>query len=130
MKIIVLFLIIQIGVLYAYSQPPKPPGMEERLQKTKQLLMPELKLTNAQIAVFEKAFKQFFIHADKLREDNPPPPSPKVKLALENLIKERDEKVKTSLSAEQYKKYILVVSKLHPPGPGERSGDGSPPKRQ
>jgi len=124
------FLIIQISVLFAYSQPPKPPGIEERLKRTKELLMPELKLTNVQIAVFEKAFKQFFIQADKLREDNPPPPSPKVKLAMENLIKERDNKVKISLSEEQFKKYIPIVSKLHPPGPGERSGDGPPPQRQ
>ena len=130
MKKLVFFLIIQISVSFAYAQPPRPPGIEERLKRTKELLMPELKLTNAQIPVFEKAFKQFFIQADKLMEDNPPPPSPKVKLALDNLIKERDNKVKISLSDDQFKKYSLIVNKLHPPGPGERSGNGPPLKRQ
>jgi len=130
MKKIAFFLIIQICVLYAYSQPPKPPGIEERLKRTKELLKTEIKLTNSQIAVIEKEFKQFFIQADKLREDNPPPPSEKVKQALERLEKDRDNKVKSSLSTEQYKKYLSVVIKLHPPRPDDRSGGGPPPQRQ
>jgi len=130
MKKVVFFLIIQICVLFAHSQPPKPPGIEERIKRTNELLMSELKLTNAQSTVIEKEFKQFFIQADKLREDNPPPPSDKVKQALEKLMKERDNKVKISLSPDQFKKYLSVVSKLHPPRPGDRSGGGPPPQRQ
>jgi len=130
MKKIALFLIIQICVLYAFSQPPKPPGIAERLKRTKELLNTEVKLSNSQIAVIEKEFKQFFIQADKLREDNPPPPNEKVKQALERLEDDRDNKVKSSLSAEQYKKYLSVVSRLHPPRPGERSENGPPPQRQ
>ena len=77
-------------------------------------------------------YKTFFTAADKLRIDNPPPPppppDPKVKEAMDKLVKERDENVKKILTAPQYEKYKKAVKKLQSPKPGEAGRGGPPPQ--
>ena len=113
-------------------KPPKPPTVEERLKKTNEVLQKEVQPTAAQKAAIETAFKKFFTDADKLRKENPPPPppppDPKVKEAMDKLIKERDEAVKKILTPAQFEKYKVAAKKLHPPKPGGK--DGPPPPRQ
>jgi periplasmic protein CpxP/Spy len=115
------------------QQPPGPPTIEERLKRTNEVIQKEVQPTAAQKTAIESAFKNFFTAADKLRKDNPPPPppppDPKVKEAMDKIEKERDDKIKQVLTAEQYKKYKEAEKKLHPPRPGgERGKEGPPPQ--
>lgn len=112
-------------------QPPKPPTIDERIKKTNEVLQKEVTLTDAQKTAVEKAFRNFFTAADKVRKDNPPPPppppDPKVKEAMDKLVKERDDAVKQILTVDQYNKYKEAVKKLHPPKPGGPGGPPPPP---
>jgi Spy/CpxP family protein refolding chaperone len=114
------------------QQPPNPPTIEERLKRTDEVIQKEVQPTAEQKTAIESAFKNFFTAADKLRKDNPPPPppppDPKVKDAMDKLIKERDDKIKQVLTAEQYKKYTEAEKKLHPPRPGGERGKEGPPQ--
>lgn len=114
-------------------QPPKPPSIEERIKKTNEMLQQELQPTAVQKTALESAFKTFFIAEDKLRKDNPPPPpppqDPKVKEAMDKLVKDRDESIKKILTVSQYEKYKEAAKKMHPPKPGE-PGKGGPPPSQ
>ena len=120
---IVLFVIVVKG-----QQPTEPPSIEERIKHTNEVLQKEVQPTAEQKTAIELAYKSFFIAADKLRKDNPPPPpDPKVKEAIDKLVKERDESIKKKLSEEQYRKYLEAAKKLHPPKPGEPNGKNGPP---
>lgn len=115
-------------------QPPKPPSIDERIKKTNEVLQQEVQLTTAQKTAIEKAFRDFFAAADKVRKDNPPPPppppDPKVKEAMDKLVKERDDSIKKILTDDQYNKYKEAVEKLHPPKPGEPGEKNPPPPPQ
>ncbi|MDZ4809252.1 MAG: hypothetical protein SGI96_13435 [Bacteroidota bacterium] len=106
--------------------PPKPPSIEERIKKTNEVLQKEIQLNAAQKTAIETAFKKFFTAEDKLRKDNLPPPppplDPKMKEAMDKLVKGRDEQVKKVLTDEQYKKYKEAAKKLHPPKPPGQNG--------
>lgn len=103
--------------------PPTPPSIEERLKRTEELFQKEIQLSPAKQQELTAAFKIFFMAEDKLRKDNPPPPppppDPKVKEAMDKLVKERDDKIKTILSEEQFKKFKEAEKQMHPPKPGE-----------
>lgn len=112
------------------QEPPKPPSIEERVKKTNEVLQAEVQLNVNQKTAVEMAFKNFFTAEDKLRKDNPPPPppppDPKMKEAMDKLVKERDEQIKEVLTDEQYKKYKEAAKKLHPPKP---PGQNGPPRQ-
>ena len=114
--------------------PPPPPGIEERLKHANELLEKEFSLSPAQQLELTAAFKIFFQAEDKLRKDNPPPPppppDPKVKEAMDKLVKERDDKIKKVLTEDQFKKFKEAEQKLHPPKPGENGKGGPPPPPQ
>ncbi len=131
MKKIIIIPALLFFALVVKGQPPKPPSIEERLKRTNEVLQQEVQPNAAQKTAIETAFKKFFTDADKLRKDNPPPPppppDPKVKEAMDKLVKERDEAVKKILTAAQYEKYKAAAKKLQPPKPGERNGPPPPP---
>lgn len=103
------------------QQPNQPPTIEQRLKRTNDIMQKEVQSNAEQNLVIESAFKDFFVSADKLRKDNPPPPpDPKVKASMEKLMKERDEKVKKVLTDSQYEKYMEAAKKLQPPPPGKK----------
>ena len=110
------------------AQPPRPPSIEERLKRTNEMIQQEVQPTPAQQNNITAIFKTFFLAEEKLRKDNPPPPpDPKVKDAMDKLLKERDDNIKKILTADQYKKYLVVEKKLHPPKPGDKYKEGVPP---
>jgi hypothetical protein len=126
---------IVLFVIVVKAQPPQgPPSIEERIKHTNEVLQKEVQPTAAQKAAIEAAYTSFFTAADKLRKDNPPPPppppDPKVKAAMDKLVKERDESIKRILSEAQYEKYQEAAKKLHPPKPGEPGGKDGPPPHQ
>jgi hypothetical protein len=123
MKKISSLIALVLFVIVVRSQPPKPPSVEERLKHTNEVLQQDVKPNAAQQAAIDAAFKNFFLAADQLRKDNPPPPppppDPKVKAAMDKLVKERDESIKKILTEDQYKKYKEAAKKLQPPKPGD-----------
>ncbi len=128
------FLLFAISIKAQPPQPPKPPTVEERLKRTNEVIQKDVQPSTTQKAAIESAFKKFFAAEDKLRKDNPPPPppppDPKVKEAMDKLVKERDEAVKKVLTDAQYQKYKEATKKLHPPKPGEKGKEGHPPTTQ
>lgn len=132
-KQIALFGILILALSATAQEPPrghKPPSLDEKLERTKQVMQKEVQLSASQLQSVEAAFKTFFLAADKLRKDNPPPPpppiDPKVKAAFDKLEKERDEAVRKVMTAEQFEKYKAVAKKMQPPPPGEPGKDGPP----
>ena len=111
--------------------PPKPPSIEERLRKTNEVLKNDVQVTTAQQTKLQTVFKDFFTQADKVHKNHPPPPppppDPKVKEAMDKLVKDRDEKIKAILTEEQFKKFKEAEKKLHPPPPGGSGGQSPPP---
>jgi hypothetical protein len=126
------FVLLAFAIKAQPQQPPKPPSMEERLKKTNELIQQDVQPTASQKTAIAQAYKQFFTAADQLRKDNPPPPppppDPKVKEAMDKLVKERDEQVKKVLTDAQYQKYKETAKKLQPPPPGEKGKHGPPPQ--
>jgi len=127
MKKINLVLLLMLAVIICNSQDRTHPSMEEHLKRSQEMLQKELSMNADQQKKVEQAFKEFMTEAEKIHTENPPPPpppmDPKVKEALDNLEKQRDEKVKLALTDAQYKKYLEVKMKLRPPHRGGKPGD-------
>jgi len=132
-KIIIATGCLLVALAIKAQQPPhKLPTVEERLKRTNEILQKEVQPSPAQTAAMESVFKTFFTAADQLRKDipppPPPPPDPKVKAAMDQLAKERDESIKKILTEAQFKKYVEAEKTLRPPRPGEPKGpNGAPP---
>ena len=104
------------------QQPPKPPSQEERLKQVSEKITKEIKLSTAQKAKVEAAYKDFFVDVEKLRAKNgnkemPPPPPPGSKEDMDKLSKARDAKIKSALTETQYTKYVEMEASLRPPKP-------------
>ncbi|MDE3251967.1 MAG: hypothetical protein KGO92_04110 [Bacteroidota bacterium] len=119
------------SVLFAKAQPPKAPGIEERLAHVTGKLEKEIELTSVQKEKIKAAYQQFFASMEKLRDKDgkqqpppPPPPPPADKAAVEKLSNERDAQIRKVLSAAQYAKYTEIEKTMRPPGPGK---PGMPP---
>jgi hypothetical protein len=121
-------ILLLIAFVIKAQEPPKPPTIEERLKKTNEILQKEVQLNTSQQKEVEAAYKNFFEGIDKLHKENPPPPppppDPKIKEAMDKLVKERDAKIEKILTPEQFKKYQEAAQKLHPPKP---AGNKPPP---
>ncbi len=115
-------------------QPPKPPTPEERLKRVSEKLDKDLKLSAAQKEKVMAAYKTFFAAIEKNKPKGkdgkplppPPPPPPVSKEIADKLSAERDAKVKQSLTAEQYKKYVELEKTMRPQRPG-KPGENAPP---
>ena len=119
-----------------FAQQPKPPTVEERLNKLNELLQQDVKPTAAQKTGIENIFRTFFAAADKLRNNNqppaksstaPPPLPDNVRAAMHQLEENRDATVQKLLTEAQYKKYKVAADKLRPPRPGNEKKNSQPP---
>lgn len=125
-----------IGCIHTYAQenqqgqPAKPPTPEERLKFVSEKLNKELQLTAAQKEKVTAAYKDFFSEMGKNKfkdkQPPPPPPPPVSKEIADKLSAERDAKIKQSLSADQFKKYVELEKTLRPKPPGNPP---APPKQ-
>ena len=111
-------------------QPPKPPTVEQRLNRVSTELNKQLQLTPEQKEKVLAAYKTFFANMDKNIDKDapppPPPPPPPVKKEIaEKLSGERDAKIKQALTLEQYNKYVEIEKTLRPKRPqGEQPPHG------
>ena len=123
--------ILLFAVFTASAQRPgPPPSIEERLQKSKEILGKELQLNSSQMNVATEAFNQFFRQADLLFKDNPPAPNPNQQKQMQGFEKQRDQKIMATLSESQVKRYKEIILKMRPPKPGQGNQQGPPPPKQ
>ncbi len=138
-KLFVLTILVVSGVK-AQPRPANPPSPEERLKRTTEHLGKELALKPDQKQKVQSAYKEFFSGMEKLRGDGPPPPPPPPgrKEDVDKLVAARDKKVKSFLTADQFKKYQQIEKEMRmrrPGGPPDGRGPqgpppGPPPQRQ
>ena len=121
-----------LSALMLHAQPPqqKPPGIEERLKRTSEVIQPAVQPNAEQQKVITAAYKKFFTAADKLTGNKPPDPqNQELRKKLEALEKEWDASIKKALTADQYKKYETAAKSLVPERPGGKKGEGPPPPK-
>ena len=120
-KIILVFSLLAVFAYGKSQDQPQRPSMEEHLKKAQERLQQELQMTDAQKQKVDQAFKDFMTAAEKIHKENPSPPpppmDPKVKEALDKLEQQRDTKIKMVLTDAQYKKFLELEKKMHPPHP-------------
>jgi hypothetical protein len=132
-KFMVMALFMLAGYVIQAQDRPAPPTTEERLKRTMEIMQKEVQPSEKQAKDMEAAFKTFYTEAEKLRGDGPPPApgqmDPKRKEAMDKLAKERDESIKQTLSADQYKKYEETVASMRQRRQGGKPGEPPPPKQ-
>ena len=111
-----------LGFVYTLSHaqnpggPPQMPGPEQQLKHLESVLRPKLNTSPEQWLALEKAFKDFFAKADKLRKDNPPPPpTAEMQQSMKKFEADRDSAIQKILDQDQFSAYKKVESQLRPP---------------
>ena len=131
---LILFTNLMLVCVCITAQPPqpgapgKPPSSEEREKGVSEKMEKELKLTAAQKSKLAAAYKDFFVEIEKQRAKEgkpatPPPPPPVNKEVADKLSKVRDGKIKSALSADQFKKYTEIEKTMRPHMPPGKPGE-------
>ncbi|HEY8388368.1 MAG TPA: hypothetical protein VIK74_07175 [Parasegetibacter sp.] len=115
--------------LAAFSVNAQPPGggqnrtPEERAKMTIERMTPELKLNKEQQEKMTAIYADYYKEMSKMREGLPQGerPSPE---KMEKITAGRDEKVKTVLSEDQFKKLKEMEAAMRGGGGGRRPGGG------
>lgn len=132
-KQMVLALFMMAGYVIQAQDRPAPPSMEDRMKRTMDMMQKEVQPNEKQAKDMEAAFKTFYTEAEKLRGDGPPPApgqmDPKRKEAMDKLTKQRDDAIKQTLTADQFKKYETTVASMRQRRPGGKPGE-APPQKQ
>jgi Spy/CpxP family protein refolding chaperone len=128
-------LVAIVLVLLAFqgsAQPPgepRPPKPEEELKMATDKINKELKLNATQQQKVKAAYGDFFKEMEKMHQKNskpqegpPTPPTEAEKEARKKLAATRDGKIKTALTADQFKKYQELEKTMRPP-----KREGPPP---
>lgn len=132
-KTLVLFSIqCFLFVSLTIAQPPggqRPPNPEEQLKRATEKINKELQLNPSQQQKVKVAYGDFFKEMEKMHQKNgkpkegpPPPPTEAEKAARKKLAATRDAKIKTVLTADQFKKYQELEKTMRPP-----KKEGPPP---
>ena len=136
-RMLILFTNLTLAFVCITAQPPqpgapgKPPTPGERVKRVSEKMEKELKLTAAQKNKLAAAYKDFFVEIEKQRAKEgkpatPPPPPPVNKEVADKLSKVRDEKIKSALSADQFKKYTGIEKTMRPHMPPGMPGEQKP----
>lgn len=106
MKKQILFVLFMLfaGVAVVNAQGPQRRTVEERVKMTMEKVTPALSLDKSQEARTDSAFADYYRAMDKLRETMQPG-TPPDRSVFEKLVTDRDEKLKTIFSADQFKKF-------------------------
>lgn len=117
--------ILLLIVLQGIAQPPagpRPPKPEEQLKMATEKINKELQLNLSQQQKVKAAYGDFFKEMEKMHQKNPktqegppPPPTEAEKEARKKLAANRDAKIKTALTADQFKKYLELEKTMRPP---------------
>ena len=101
------------------QRPPKPPSVEEHLNRVASELDKQLGLPADKKEKVLAVYKTFFAEMEKHRKEGmneppPPPPPPVDKATADKLSGERDAKIKLLLTDDQYKKYVELEQAMRP----------------
>ena len=117
--------ILLLVALLGNAQPPggqRPPNPEEQLKRATEKINKELQLNPSQQQKVKVAYGDFFKEMEKMHQKNhkpqdgpPPPPTEAEKAARKKLAASRDAKIKTVLTADQFKKYQALEKTMQPP---------------
>lgn len=112
-------------VAMVFAQPPagpRPPKPEEQLKMATEKINKELQLNPSQQQKVKAAYGDFFKEMEKMHQKNPkpqegppPPPTEAEKAARKKLADTRDAKIKTVLTASQFKQYQELEKNMRPP---------------
>ena len=115
----------------AVAEAEEARNKAEKVQLQKKALEDEVKSLREQKNKLAAAYKDFFVEIEKQRvkEDKlaTPPPPPVNKEVADKLSKVRDEKIKSALSADQFKKYTEIEKTMRPHMPPGMPGEQKPP---
>ncbi len=119
---IAIFLLVALQGIAQPPAGPRPPKPEEQLKMATEKINKELQLNPSQQQKLKAAYGDFFNEMDKMHQKNhkpqdgpPPPPTEAEKAARKKLAASRDAKIKTALTADQFKKYQELEKTMHPP---------------
>ena len=124
--------ILLLVAMQAYAQPPagpRPPKPEEQLKMATEKINKALQLNPSQQQKVKAAYGDFFKEMKKMHQKNgkpkegpPPPPTEAEKAARKKMAASRDAKIKTVLTASQFKQYQELEKTMRPP-----KREGPPP---
>lgn len=97
---------------------------EERVKMTVERLTTELQLNKEQAVKLDTVFTKFYKDMQKMREEAQAGGGRMDREAFQKLGNERDEKVKTVLTDDQFKKYKEQMEAMRQRG-GNRGGGGN-----
>jgi hypothetical protein len=112
------------------SPTPQATSKGERMTRVNEIMTEELHPTSTQMLVIESAFGNFFQEMDKLlpQDERPQGPTdPAARAAMDKIARERDEKIRKTLSEKQYEKYVEAEMKMRPPKPEDRNPQNDMP---
>ena len=126
-RVFATMIILLPAVSFGFSQPkdglPQPPSLEERIGMVKERNCKPLKLDKQQTEKVTSAFNEFFAEMEKLVGKSTNPPVRPEKSKIDALAKIRDEKVKLTIPAALFSKYLELELVSRPQG-SENGGHG------
>ena len=123
MKKQILFILVALvaGFSTMYAQGPQRRTVEERVQIAHQKFDSAFKLEKSKITEADSAFAAYYRAMDKLREEMQPGTPPPDRSKFEGPARERDKKLETILTPDQYK---IWKEEIEPTMRGSRRGGG------
>ena len=127
MKKMILFILVAVvaGFSAVNAQGPQRRTVEERVAITHAKLDSAFKLDKAKIAEADSAFAVYYRASDKLREElmagGGQPDFQAIREKMTPLVEERDKKLQTILTGDQFK---IWKEQIEPSMRGRRGGGG------
>ena len=122
-KVFATVIIVLSAVSFCFSQPKdgslQPPSLKERMGMVEERICKPLNLDKQQTEKVTSAFNEFFAEMEKLVDKSTNPPARPDKSTIDALEKIRDEKVKLSIPAALFPKYLELELAGRPQGPKE-----------
>ncbi len=129
-RILAALIILLSAVSFGFSQPkdgsPQPPSLKERIGMIEERICKPLNLNKQQTEKVTAAFNEFFVEMEKLVDKSTNPPVRPEKSKIDALAKIRDEKLKLTIPATLFPKYLELELASRPKG--FENGGPSPKK--
>ncbi|MEI7526912.1 MAG: hypothetical protein WCJ95_21365 [Mariniphaga sp.] len=120
-RILATLIILLSAVSFGFSQPkegsPQPPSLKDRIGMIEERICKPLNLDKQQTEKVISAFNEFFAEMEKLVDKSANPPVRPEKSKIDALAKIRDEKLKLTIPATLFLKYLELELASRPKGP-------------
>ena len=105
-----------------------PPSLDEMLKSVEINIAKPLNLNQSQHDAVIKAYKEFMADLENLRKSSSNQQGPLDRSKVEPFKQKRDDKIKSVLTSDQFKKYQELEKANHPGGGGQPTGPENQPK--